>query len=228
MTPRKWALSLALNNRDTYAIAWIRFSGPVYSLIVGLFTFISILDNTFLESYPIHVRRKQFFDARQKEGQSAIEFREELLSLLEEADGVNIGCDDLICMMLQIGLSDSSLQRELSTVRNPTLALFSEKIEGFEQARRTLSSSAYGNAVSRSGNSAARRNPGQPGRANTKNTPARGRGERDQRLALRGKCFRCAKSDHMLPACSYLDSVKCNLCGATGHVSHACGRRQNA
>ena len=58
---------------------------------MGLFTCIAILDNTFLESYPIHVRRKQFFDARQKEGQTAIEFREELLLLLEEADGVNIG-----------------------------------------------------------------------------------------------------------------------------------------
>ena len=50
----------------------------------------SILDQTFLEAHPIHVRRKHFFDARQKEGQSATEFREELLSLLEEADGANI------------------------------------------------------------------------------------------------------------------------------------------
>ena len=40
---------------------------PVYSPIVGLYTCISILDNVFLESYPIHVRRKLFFDARQKE-----------------------------------------------------------------------------------------------------------------------------------------------------------------
>ena len=90
---------------------------PVYSPIVGLFTCIAILDNTFLESYPIHVRRKQFFDGCQKEGQSAIEFREELLSLIEEADGVNIGVNDLICMMLQIGLSDPSLQRELGAVQ---------------------------------------------------------------------------------------------------------------
>ena len=97
---------------------------PVYSPIVGLFTCEAILDNTFPEVYPIHVRRKHFFDARQKEGQSAIKFREELLSLLEEADGVNIGCDDLICMMLQIGLSDTSLQRQLGAGRNPTLATF--------------------------------------------------------------------------------------------------------
>ena len=89
------------------------------------------------------------FDARQKEGQFAIEFREELLSLLEEADGVNITCNDLICMMLQIGLSDPSLQRELGSVRNPTLDMFNKKIEGFEQARRTVSGNALGNAVTR-------------------------------------------------------------------------------
>ena len=31
---------------------------PVYSPVVGLFTCIAILDNTFLEAYLIHVRRK--------------------------------------------------------------------------------------------------------------------------------------------------------------------------
>ena len=49
-------------------------------------------------------RQETFFDARQKEGQSVIEFREELLSLMNEADGANIGVNDLICMMLQICL----------------------------------------------------------------------------------------------------------------------------
>ena len=41
------------------------------------------------------MRLKQFCDARQKEGQSAIEFMEELLSLIEEADGINIGVNEL-------------------------------------------------------------------------------------------------------------------------------------
>ena len=174
---------------------------PVYSPIVGLYTCISILDSVFLESYPIHVRRKQFFDARQKEGQSALEFREELLSLLEEADGANIGCDDLICMMLQIGLSDSHLRRELGAIRNPTMATFSEMIEGFEQARKTEPEAAFGNAAQRPAPS--RRQQAQGGRASNRNSAPRNHGEKDRRITLRGKCFRCAKNDHMLPACSY-------------------------
>ena len=141
---------------------------PVYTPIAGLMTCMSILDQTFLEMYPIHTRRKHFFDARQKEGQSAIEFREELLSLLEEADGANITCNDLICMMLQIGLSDSNLQRELGSIRNPTLDAFSEKIEGFEQAKRTMASSAHGMAVSRSNTNFGRRNNNAANKAQKK------------------------------------------------------------
>ena len=64
---------------------------PVYSPIQGLMTCIHVLDNYFLEVNPVHFRRKQFFDARQKEGQSIIEFRDKLLSLIDEADGANIG-----------------------------------------------------------------------------------------------------------------------------------------
>ena len=75
---------------------------PVYSPIQGLMTCIAILDNYFLEVNPIHPRRKQFFDARQKEGQTSIEFRDEFLSLMDEADGANIGVNDLICMISRL------------------------------------------------------------------------------------------------------------------------------
>ena len=73
---------------------------PIYSNVPGFLTCAVILDSVFIESNPIHLRRKQFFDARQREGQTIIEFREELLSLIEEADGDNIGVNNCICMML--------------------------------------------------------------------------------------------------------------------------------
>ena len=69
---------------------------PIYSNVPGCLTCGGILDSVFLETNPIHLRRKQFFDARQREGQTIIEFREELLSLIEEADGDNIRVNDLI------------------------------------------------------------------------------------------------------------------------------------
>ena len=91
---------------------------PIYYNVPGFLTCSGILDSVFLETNPIHLRRKQFFDARQREGQTIIEFREELLSLIEEADGDNIRVNDLIWMMLQIGASNPALQRELGSLRN--------------------------------------------------------------------------------------------------------------
>ena len=122
---------------------------PVYSPIQGLFTCIQVLDGYFLEVNPVHLRRKQFFDARQKEGQSIIEFRDELLSLIDEADGATITINDLVCMMLQIDASDSALQKELGAIQNPILPAFNRAIEGYEQARKTTAPPAHGNAASR-------------------------------------------------------------------------------
>ena len=119
----------------------------IYSPVAGLITCIGNLDSTFLESNPIHLRHKQFFDAMQLKGQTIIEFREELLSLIEEADGDNIGVNDLICMMLQIGASDPALQCELGSIKSPTLPSFNDKIEGYELAHKTDSSPAFGLAA---------------------------------------------------------------------------------
>ena len=170
---------------------------PVYCPILGLFTCVTILDNTFLESYPIHLRRKQFFDACQKEGQSVVQFRVELLSLFNEADSINIRVNNLICMMLQIGISDPALQRELGSIQNPTLAAFNDKLEGYKQARRTTNSTAFGNAASRA---ASNRHP--PAQNSRPNIP-RGQGERDRRIALRGKSFTAQKAIiYCLSACT--------------------------
>ena len=95
--------------------------------------------------------------------------------------------------------------------------------------RRATANSAFGNAASRNTpSSSSRRNSGQNSHPVNRPNPPRGRVERDQHLALLGKCFRCAKSDHLVPQCTYSEGVKCNLCGAMGHVTLACGRRQVA
>ena len=150
------------------------------------------------------------------------------MSLLDEADGANITCNDLICMMLQIGISDSNLQRELGSIRNPTLDAFTEKIEGYEQAKLAMATNAHGLVASRPNSGGGRRSNVSSGKSAAKPQAGKNRSERERRIALRGKCFRCARADHMLPQCTYPDSVKCNLCGATGHVTPACGRRQTA
>ena len=131
----------------------------------------------------------------------------------------------MICMMLQIGASDPALRRELGAIRNPTLANFNDKIEGFEQARKTELSSAYGLAAK---GTPPKRQNNPPGRNSSKPNQNKGGSERSRCAALRGRCFRCSREDHLLPQCSYPSSVKCNTCNGQGHISPACGKRQAA
>ena len=99
--------------------------------------------------------------------------------------------------MLQIGASDPALRRELGAIRNPTLNNFNEKIEGFEQARKTEMSSAHGLVAK---GSTPRRQGAQQNRNPSKSTQNKvGGSERSRRAALRGRCFRCSKEDHLLP-----------------------------
>ena len=113
-------------------------------------------------------------------------------------------------MMLQIGASDTALQKKLGAIQNPTLPAFNRAIEGYEQARKTTAPSAHGNATSRINQ---RRPAPQPRQKNSRpaQSATRGKGEKDRRLALRGRCFRCAKDDHMLSDCSYPSDVKLSL-----------------
>ena len=127
-------------------------------------------------------------------------------------------------MMLQIGLSNQGLQRELGSIRDPTLQSFTKRIEGYEQGLKSTRSSVFMNAATRGPT------PRRPANQASRNNPSnanRGRGERSRRIALHGKFFRCAKGDHMIPNCSYPELIKCNMCGLTGHIAPACARRQN-
>ena len=45
-------------------------------------------------------------------------------------------------------------------------------------------------------------------------------GARENGAALRGKCFRCAKGDHMIPSCTYPEMVKCNTLAVCKDTSH--------
>ena len=120
-------------------------------------------------------------------------------------------------MVLQIGVSDSSLQKELGAIKNQPCRRSTKswrvlnrhvKLQPLLLLEAMLLVEVDGSQICQ----------GMP-------NPGRGRGERC--LALRGKCFRCARDDHLLPQCSYSERVKCNSCAAIGHISAACDRSQN-
>ena len=40
---------------------------------------------------------------------------------------------------------------------------------------------------------------------------------------MKGKCFRCGSGEHMANNCRVAKNVKCQSCGAQGHIQLACG-----
>ena len=79
---------------------------------------------------------------------------------------------------------------------------------------------AFGNAATQG---ATPRRPANQGNCPAGSNISCGRGERSRHVALREKCFRCAKSDHMIPQCSYPKTVKCNT-----HKSYYTSLRMSA
>ena len=109
-----------------------------------------------------------------------------------------------------------------------SIPAMNDKLECHEQARKTITQSAFGLAATK-GDQPRRPSSSGPSKNSQRSAPECGRGEQDRRLTLRGKCFCCARNDHMLPQYSYPTSVKCNICANVGHIyfSFVCGKRQN-
>ena len=64
----------------------------------------SILTEYFAQRNPIHVRRQAFFSASQKEGQSVLDFRDQLRSLGNEGDLEGMSVEGCFCLMYQLGV----------------------------------------------------------------------------------------------------------------------------
>ena len=73
------------------------------------------------------MRRQAFFSASQKEGQSVLDFRDQLRSLGNDLESMSVeGC---YCLMYQLGVRDETLRRELGKIKTPTLAEFDTLLE---------------------------------------------------------------------------------------------------
>ena len=73
------------------------------------------------------MRRQAFFSASQKEGQSVLDFRDQLRSLGNDLESMSVeGC---YCLMYQLGVRDETLRRELGKIKTSTLAEFDTLLE---------------------------------------------------------------------------------------------------
>ena len=62
------------------------------------------------------------------------------------------------------------------------------------------------------------------GNASNSNPPPPSREEIKRREMMQGRCFRCGRSDHMLPDCTMPAHRTCGICGKRGHAKLACSK----
>jgi hypothetical protein len=184
---------------------------PVLPQAEGVKSFFSILTDVFNKRYPIILKRRLFYEARQKDGEEERQFIEWLMSLAEEADIAGMTLNDAVCLMYTTGFSDPKLRQRLGEIDDPTLDRFNAVVDSFVHGRVTANNPATARAA-------------KPMAANKKKTPRKplSDSERQRRKQFKGRCFRCGDPKHLMPACSMKQDVKCRSCNESGHVSSVC------
>jgi len=187
----------------------------------GVVTCFSHLDNFFRLRNPLIARRRAFFAYRQKPGQSIFQVMKDLNVLATDADIANLTGQDSLCLMYMLAVSDDSLRDRLGEEPDPDIDKFKAILTAY--GNRQITSREFGNSASahRVGPPSKQRG-GQGG-----NRPPRlqlSDAEKARRKSIKGRCFRCGGSDHMMPACRHPSSVVCNSCKQVGHMSAVCGK----
>ena len=176
----------------------------------------NLLSQYFAQRNPVHDRRQAFFRASQKEGQSVLDFRAQLRQLGNEGDLENLTLEGCYCLMYQLGVKDEILRRELCKVQRPNLAEFDAILEAhalMEASEKLRAKTVQANRAS--GPAKKFSSSGSPRIKITEE-------EKKRRKAIRGKCYRCASGDHMIPGCKVPATATCKLCNMQGHISPAC------
>ncbi len=199
----------------------------VQTPVLGQLSCMSLLQSVFQQKYPLMLRRKQFFQMQQQPGQDERTFLESLKSAANEADIEGMDVQDALCLTLVSGLRDLRLKEKLSEIETPTLHAFSVLVDAHMHSRATAGeAAAVGNKSSPY--QQGKKNPNKRGGNNNNNNqrPGISDAEKKRREIMKGKCFRCGKSDHFANVCTVPKDVKCHKCNNTGHTQAACVKSQ--
>ena len=112
---------------------------------------------------------------------------------------------DLLCVIYVTEIRSNELREKLLEINNPTLEKFDRMVDSYDQAKKQIgdmrqpANMSASQAVFRG----KQRSDNRPQRSNGPNRqrPEIPREELDRRKNLTNRCFRCGKSDHLLPDC---------------------------
>ena len=187
----------------------------------------SLLVTKWEETFPVFVRRRQFFELDQKSGQSWVDFATSLDMLGGEANLSGLKTEDIIVFRLIGGCKDSFLKEKFLKLKNPTLAELKKEATEWEGVRRSM-----GTTKLQASESQARWQP-QSKYSKSKNgpknasRPSNSSPHKSTQLP-QGACKRCGypKHDPAGRPCPAIEKY-CDACGTKGHFSSVRGGPNN-
>ena len=166
---------------------------------------ISILSNIFKEHYPLFNRRLDLFKSRQQSGQDTLAWIANVRSLAAEANIDNITEDDIIALVLMVGIQDKETRKAWFKEQSPTLAKLinlakNESIAVQMQKGQNGNSTVLVNAVS------SKQAVPTKKKKKTKN------------------CYFCGSQNHTKKAeCDvFKKKIQCKNCQKLGHLAKVC------
>ena len=94
---------------------------PLFPNQLGNPSCYDVIDSLFREKIPILLRRVQFMNHKQQEGQDGISWQEELRNLADDAAIKDMDTADLPCVIYVTGIRDNDLREKLLEVKKTPL-----------------------------------------------------------------------------------------------------------
>ena len=178
----------------------------------------ALLVNKFAETYPVFLRRRQFFDYSQKSGQSWDDFATGLDLLGGEADLSGLKTEDILIFRLIGGCTDTFLREKFLKMKSPTLAELKKEATEWEGVRRSMGASKL-KSVKDDQSYAQKQTRYSKGKGTNPNQPSANNDAHQS-----GKCKRCGYPPHSAngPPCPAKERT-CDRCGEKGHFAFVRG-----
>ena len=192
---------------------------PIFSNDTSFKSCFSILDEIWLQEYPLFNRRLTYFRIQQPQGERFSGFAPKLHAVGLEADLPRLSVNELELFRYISSCSDEKLREKFQNCSEPSLANFERIFKAHESSESQQRALADGVAVVADRGRTSRRFAPSPRYGSQPQQRVTGKVTLDD---LRGKCFRCGSSSHRLQACTLPSFTKCYNCNKEGHLSKVC------
>ena len=198
----------------------------------------AILNQIFLENYPLYNRRHDYHCASQPQGMTASDWISELSKMRDECVLEQMTMDDRFVQRILTSLSDAKLKKELMDIDDPTLDNIVRGVAKWESTKKSLknpgnsfmkgvkpSPTATQAQVNQSTSKSTQKPKSKQSNAssNTKNKPSTSTPAKGNQPY---QCYRCGNRDpaHNCRA----KTATCKNCNKQGHYAGMCGSKLRA